>query len=338
MGCEVQLVVDAAFSRPARWALDQLRQAHLIKGKRIEERTTPESGPAILVGLAERSPAVDHALAVAGRPCPSAPESLVIHQLSRERLIVAGRDERGLVYALTEVARAVERSPTEDHLFDAVVPAVESPELAWRSLQLFLCNRALERKWFYREGFWEDYLTQLAYCRFNNLSLTFGHQTSYLSPPYPFLVEMPEFPHVRPIGFTPEERRAHLDMLKSISEMARERGIHFTFAVWSQHAPHISACFLLTDGCFRTYILLIAIHSTSFRRPRFSCGRECGHLARGQRLPEDPSTLHKMGLRQACFPSSRSKSSFDAAQNDFSLITTGPRGSPHDEHIDGPTP
>ena len=231
----MQLVMDRELPQSVYWALDQLRQVLRLKGETIQESTAPEPGPAIFVGMAGQSPAVDRALDAAGVLCPTPAESLVIHPSGHDRLIITGRDERGLVYALTEVARAVERSTRHDW-FDSVIPAIESPELSWRSMQLFLCNRALEEEWFYRERFWEEYLTQLARDRFNNLTLTFGHQTSYLSPPYPFLLEMPEFPQVRPIGFTQEARRQNLETLKKTSEMARARGLHFTFAVWSQHA------------------------------------------------------------------------------------------------------
>ena len=77
---------------------------------------------------------------------------------------------------------------------------------------------------------------RLACCRYNNLSLTFGHQIAYLSPPYPFLLEVPEFPQVRPIGFTAEQCARHLNMLIRIAAWTRQCGLHFTFGVWSQHA------------------------------------------------------------------------------------------------------
>ena len=150
--------------------------------------------------------------------------------------LICGRDERGLMYALLEAARAVELAAPEVDVCAAIAPAIQSPHLAWRSMQLFLCNRRLEETWFYDEKFWDEYLERLARCRYNNLSLTFGHQIAYLSPPYPFLLEVPEFPEVRPIGFTAEQCARHLDMLIRIAEWTRQRGLHFTFGIWSQHA------------------------------------------------------------------------------------------------------
>ena len=232
----MQLTVDTRLPRAARWALDQLIRILSARGEPIQERTRPETDPCLIIGLAGQSAAVDQALSASGLRCPQVAESLVLHPQSPHRLIIAGRDERGLTYALLEAARAAELSPPQTSIFDAVRPTAESPHLSWRSMQLFLCNRKLEQEWFYSEEFWDEYLTRLARCRYNNLSLTFGHQIAYLSPPYPFLVELPEYPQVRPLDFTPEECRLHLEMLARVATLTRQRGLHFTFGVWSQHA------------------------------------------------------------------------------------------------------
>ena len=70
--------------------------------------------------------------------------------------------------------------------------------------------------------------------RFNNLTLVFGNQTSYLAPPFPFLVEVPEHPEVKAIGLSKEERRRNLDMLRAISDMARDHGLDFTLGLWTE--------------------------------------------------------------------------------------------------------
>ena len=57
-----------------------------------------------------------------------------------------------------------------------MVEAAERPALAWRSMQVFLCSRDLEAEWYFDESFWTGYLDQLRDYRYNNLSLTFGHQ------------------------------------------------------------------------------------------------------------------------------------------------------------------
>jgi len=231
---KIQIVNGHRLPKPACWALAELRRVLDSSGWITQECDRLESGPGIVVGLAESTVVQD--VLVKGRiNLPESPESLVIHELNQDQLLAAGHDVRGLVYALTEIARAIELSPEGEDPFAEVVETIESPELKWRSMQLFLCNADLEREWYFRESFWDEYLGQLARCRYNNLSLTFGHQTSYLAPPYPFHVALPEFPKVQVPNFSVEEREQNLEMLRRISEMAQERGLHFTLGVWSQH-------------------------------------------------------------------------------------------------------
>jgi hypothetical protein len=230
----IQILGGHALAGDTRWVLTKLNSVLELRGWRPQECSELAPGPAIIIGFAD-SQTVQNALAEAHIHLPEAPESLVIHRLEKDRLLVAGRDNRGLIYALTELSRALELSDENADVFDEVIEAVESPELEWRSMQLFLSNADLEGEWYYRESFWEEYLEMLVRCRYNNLSLTFGHQTSYLAPPYPFHVALPEYPNVRVPGLTVADRERNLEMLRRIAEMSQERGLHFTLSVWSQH-------------------------------------------------------------------------------------------------------
>ena len=85
------------------------------------------------------------------------------------------------MYALLEAARAVELAAPEVDVCAAIAPAIQSPHLAWRSMQLFLCNRRLEEAWFYDEEFWDEYLERLA-------ALPLQQSESHLRPPDRLLV------------------------------------------------------------------------------------------------------------------------------------------------------
>ncbi len=243
----MHLIIDRALSAGPDLALAKLVRALNLRGEETLRRDSPGEEPALLIGLAGSSDVVDNAVARAGLQCPISPESVILSPLRPNRFLISGSDERGLIYALREAARAVDVAPaatgsqrSTDHtsisILDSIPTEIGSPHLNWRSMQLFLCNRELEREWFYSEKYWEDYLDQLALYRYSNLSLTFGHQIAYMSPPYPFLLEMPEFPNVQAPDFKPEERRDSLNMLRVISASAQLRGLHFTLGVWSQHA------------------------------------------------------------------------------------------------------
>ena len=212
----MRLIIDRKLGPGPRLALSRLNRALASSGETERDLSSPDEEPSLLIGLAGHSEAVDSALARSGIQCPDLPESVVLGPLASNQFLIAGSDERGLTYALLEAARAIEvASPTarasprqeraKPSILDCIPAEHASPHLSWRSMQLFLCNRELEREWFYNEEYWEEYLDQLALYRYNNLSLTFGHQIAYMSPPYPFMLELPEFPQVH----APDSRRSN---------------------------------------------------------------------------------------------------------------------------------
>ena len=237
----MHLIIDGDLARGPSLAVEKLAAVLNSHGETVQVVDAPGEEPSLLIGLAGRSDVVARAMASSDLVCPSAPESILLSPLPPNQFLIAGSDERGLTYALLEAARAIQIAPlaggsVSASLLDNIPTEVGSPYLRWRSMQLFICNRELEREWFYDEECWEEYLDQLALYRYNNLSLTFGHQIAYMSPPYPFLLDLPEFPKVRAADFTPEQRSDNLNMLRFISKSAQLRGLHFTLGIWSQHA------------------------------------------------------------------------------------------------------
>jgi hypothetical protein len=63
-----------------------------------------------------------------------------------------------------------------------------------------------EDEWFYDDGFWRYYLERLAQCRFNRFVLVTGYNTAFMSPPYPFFVEVPGYDGIRIIAVLSERR------------------------------------------------------------------------------------------------------------------------------------
>ena len=110
------------------------------------------------------------------------------YQISGNRLI--SNDARGLMYGLLEAAEQIRR---DGHFTDHK----ESPRVAMRGIRVFIHNEDLERNWYYSRDYWNDFFATLARDRFNRFNLVFAHQTDYLAPPYPFWVDVPEFPAIR---------------------------------------------------------------------------------------------------------------------------------------------
>ncbi|WP_321470902.1 hypothetical protein [uncultured Paludibaculum sp.] len=139
--------------------------------------------------------------------------------------IIRGGSQRGLMYGLLEAAEQIRR---QGRLSAAKV----DPPSQMRGIRWFLHNEELERGWYYDHDHWRAFFEMLARNRFNRFNLVFAHQTDYLAPPYPFWVEVPEFPQIRAKGLTAEQRDRNLETLKFIAQTANELGIDFTLGVW----------------------------------------------------------------------------------------------------------
>jgi hypothetical protein len=309
-GESIPLVVDGQVGTPVERALTDLEQALQDRQtKTIRQQALPKDGRAIVVGVAGSSPLVDQLIGSGRAELPKGAESLCIRWITadgRSLLVVAGRDSRGLSYALLEVARAVELAPNEGDLLGAVREMAEAPSLAVRSLTIHPFNADVDAEWYFDERFWRSYFTLLARCRFNNFTLTFADQTNYLNPPYAYLVEVPEYRQVRVRGLTAEGRQRNLQMLGRIAVLARERGLDFTLGIWMQApVPRYSGKVLVenlpegtqaADYCARGMALVLRAcpaigavqlrmnaeagvpedQQTDFYRPLFRAVRQCG--------------------------------------------------------------
>jgi hypothetical protein len=142
---------------------------------------------------------------------------------------VVGGDERGLMYGLLEAADQIRSAGT-------LTPASGQPATPMRGVRCFLHNHDLEERWYFSREYWDAYFTMLARNRFNRFNLVFAHQTSYLAPPYPYWLELPEFPGVRVPGLSNQQRGRNVEMLRDISNAAAEHGVDFTLGVWEHNA------------------------------------------------------------------------------------------------------
>ena len=233
-GKQLTLVIDRPVTTPVRLAVTELRR---VLGKRqisvAESDTIPATKqPVFVIGIANRSLTLDRMLQDRSLSVPRPEESLLLKRVrdeSRPTVLAAGRDVRGLTYAILELARTIELTPTEKDWFSAIPEIAESPWLRTRSITMQLVNEDLDGRWYFDEDFWRSYFAMLARCRYNNFSLTFAHQTNYMNPAYPWLLKIPEYPAVRVEGLLDRARVRNLDMLRRISELAHEYAIDFTF-------------------------------------------------------------------------------------------------------------
>ena len=159
----------------------------------------------------------------------TAPESVQIFQTGKA-LALSGSDARGLGYAITETAERVE-AYGEKALLEPET-GISSPSAAIRGMDKIVCNTD-DAAWWMSEEYWRRRLGDMLAARFNRLTLLVGYDTSYLSPPYPYFIEVPEYPGVR-VDDPKINRGEYLAALRRLGRLAHEYGMDFTFASWQQ--------------------------------------------------------------------------------------------------------
>ena len=197
----------------------------------VDHWTVTEADPFVLVGLTD-DPLLDRILDAD----VSDPESVIyewqrVGENERETLLVAGTDERGLMYALLELADRIEVDGID--VLATVENTVETPDNAVRGVDRFL-EDPVEDSWFYDDSFWRYYLSRLARYRFNRLVLTTGYISDFMSPPYPFLVDVPGYPEVELTNEGDVGRDETLAQLRRVGQLCDAYGLEFVFASWQQ--------------------------------------------------------------------------------------------------------
>jgi len=258
VGPSVAIVLDpadpVASAPPAKWAVTELLnrlQVHNVDSRVVPSLSQTLAGDICIVasGPAFTAPAI---IPAASRP-PAAGESFSISNgtiSGRHVVIAAGRDPRGLVYALLELADRLDYEPTPLAAFQIVRTIAEQPANRIRSVLRAFVSEVEDKPWFYDRGAWRDYLTMLATHRFNRFNLSFGIgydfvneiRDSYLHFTYPFMLNVPGYDVqvtiAQPFGRKPEllgddERARNLSLLQYISAATAERGMDFQLGLWT---------------------------------------------------------------------------------------------------------
>lgn len=235
----VKLVIDCELPASVQHAVSRLTAALKHRGLKVTSgaSTDSEACTNVVVGFAGGSRTLGGYLAARGLTVPASPESLLIARVPGERpmtILLGGHDARGLAYAVLEAAEAIRHAPRDDNPLEAVREVCESPYLRVRSVTTQIFNEDLERPWYGSEAYWHWFFGMLARNRFNNFSLTFGHNTNYMVPPYAWLCEVPGYPDVRVAGMGDAERSRNLRTFQRIGEIACEHGVDFTLGLWTQ--------------------------------------------------------------------------------------------------------
>jgi hypothetical protein len=238
-GIRFSLVTDRQMGPAARHGVSKVRLALRAKGIHTEQTTSLETarGDLLLVlGLAHKAgpTAAIHSSLDISRPTEA--ESLLIRHVrwgGKKTLLVSGADDRGLMYALLDVADRIGWAADPKNPLSEVRNAEEKPAVAERALSIYTMHQGNFESYFYDEAYWARYLDMLAKNRFNTFALLFGYENwGYFSPPYPYFFDLDEFPAVKVVGITKDKQRKNLEALNRLIDMAHERGINFTLGIW----------------------------------------------------------------------------------------------------------
>lgn len=169
-----------------------------------------------------------------GVTLPGEPESLGFYPCASrdgDFLLLAGADDIGLMYLLYDVARKILARGAEALL--SQTSYTESPENTVRCMDRYLVGH-LDNEWFMSDDFNNYYFRRLACNRFNRFNLILGFDTAYMSPPYPFFVEVPGFESVQLSANVNTSREDNLAALRAMVDSCHKHGLKFVLATWQQ--------------------------------------------------------------------------------------------------------
>jgi len=238
---------DVVASNPAaQWATGQLRRMLVARQLDVhvgrDLRDVPD-GAICIVAAGAQAPITSEILKKQRASISDLPESLAISPGAvgeKTVLLASGRDARGLVYALLEIADAAAYANDPASALTISSPVVESPANRVRGMMRLFSSDIEDKPWFNDRSFWERYLTMLVSHRFNRFSLALGLgydfpqgiRDAYFYFAYPFLLAVPGYDvHVR--GLNDSERDGNLEMLRFMSDQAAARGLHFQLGIWT---------------------------------------------------------------------------------------------------------
>ena len=175
-----------------------------------------------------------------------APEAFRLDRSQNGDLTVAGGDEVGLAYGLTEIADRVRYAEDAERALADISTETYSAKTPVRGMLRTFSSDVLDLPWFRSQEFWGAYLDELATSRINRFQLALGMQynfshdldvvDNYFCLAYPFLIDVEGY-DVSVAGVDEAERAANLAALGYIGDQCVRRGIDFQLGLWN-HSLH----------------------------------------------------------------------------------------------------
>ncbi len=236
----VSVITDAAPSPAAKHGLNKLLSALKAKGVAVEHAGSLEAayGKMLLVtgraAGAGAAAALHKTLDIAP---PEGAEALLIRRAKwkgKTAWLVSGADDRGLMYALLDMADCVGWAADPKNPFTEVRDAAEKPYVNERGVSIYTMQKADFESRFFNEDYWVRYFDLLARDRFNTFVLIFGYENAgYFAPAYPYFFDVEGFPDVQVVGLTKDQQQRNLKIRLNTKYWAEQMGLPF-------HPTHIN--------------------------------------------------------------------------------------------------
>jgi hypothetical protein len=262
-GARVAIVLEEP-GEPVRWAAGQLQQALAAKQVHCAVVSDAEqaAGSDFVIAVARPGLAGAKGFAEPGGKRAAAKltdaDSLRMtpgRVAGTPAVLVEGGGDRGVVYALLELAERVESGADAMEALHETAAQEEHAANRIRSVGRYFCSEVEDKPWYYDHGFWRDYLDALVASRFNRFNLGFGLgydfprgvTGDYFHFVYPYMVKVPAFKDVRvvqlaeadgkrlaqPVVLSDAERQRNLATLKFIAAETGRRGLEFQLGIWT---------------------------------------------------------------------------------------------------------
>ena len=236
---QISIISDKTSGQPVLHGLNKLMDALNIKNipfEKVESIEKANGDLIIVTGLAYKDGLASQMMKTGGHTIPQLPEALTIWKTKWQKKpvwVISGFDDRGLMYALLDVADRIGWSNNSKNPMSEVGEITEQPDAPERAISIYTMNRAYWESRFYDENYWKSYLDMLARNRFNSLVIIFGYENGgFLAPCYPYFFDVENFPDVNMVGLSEDQQQRNLSSLNHLIKMSHDRGIGLTVGIW----------------------------------------------------------------------------------------------------------
>jgi hypothetical protein len=164
----VSIILDpddhVAAQAPSRWAAAELERSLAARGIAVArcERLSQAAKDSVCIDAAgPRSPKARQVLKAAQAAVPEVPEALGLvagKADGRAVLLACGHDERGLIYALLELADRAQYATDPLDALKVPKPVIERPANPIRSVARLFVSEVEDKPWFNDREMWPRYL------------------------------------------------------------------------------------------------------------------------------------------------------------------------------------